>query len=222
MNPEGSFVALGLGLLAGGAHAISGPDHMAGVAPFAASQGRRAWRVGLAWGLGHASGAALAALLALALRAWIPEAEGHLSAVSERVVGIVLCLVGAMGLRAAVRRETHTHTHDGLEHRHFLGDLVGRGPHASRSGHPAFLIGLLHGSAGLSHLFAILPALALPGFAEPSMYLAGYGAGSLIAITGFAGILGRMGADASRVRTWLAMTSAASLVVGLVWIVHPF
>jgi hypothetical protein len=39
--------ALWLGLLAGGQHALTGPDHFAGVAPFAASRGKCAWRVGL-------------------------------------------------------------------------------------------------------------------------------------------------------------------------------
>jgi hypothetical protein len=217
MQPESLSLALWLGLVAGGAHAITGPDHMAGVAPFAASQGRSAWRVGFAWGLGHASGAALAAILALALRAWIPGVEENLSAVSERFVGIVLCLVGALGLSAALRKTTHTHTHDGLEHTHFLERSAGRGSHASRRGHPAFVIGVLHGSAGLSHLFA-----ALPGMAQPAFYLAGYGVGSLVAITGFAALIGRAAGDAPRLRFCLGATSAASLLVGLIWIVHPY
>jgi hypothetical protein len=222
MDLDGFATALALGLLAGGAHALTGPDHMAGVAPFAASQGRRAWRVGLAWGLGHASGAAIAAGIAVALRAWIPGLEEHLSAVSERIVGVVLCCVGAIGLRAALRTTTRTHRHDGLEHSHFLLSRVLDAGHASRTGHSAFVIGLLHGSAGLSHLFAVLPALALPGIVEPALYLAGYGGGSLLAITGFAGLLGRLASDASRVRMWLAATSGLSLLVGLAWIVHPF
>lgn len=222
MDPASFSAALWLGLLAGGAHAVTGPDHMAGLAPFAAAQGRKAWRVGLAWGIGHAAGAALAALIALGLRAWIPDVEAELSALSERVVGIVLCVVGTLGLRAALRRTTHTHAHDGLEHAHISWSPFDRRPHTRRRGHPAFIIGLLHGSAGLSHLFAVLPALALPGFAAPALYLAGYGAGSLLAITGFAGIVGGLATDARRWRVWITATSMASLVVGLVWTVHPF
>jgi hypothetical protein len=222
MNPGTLSAALWLGLVAGGAHALTGPDHMAGVAPFAASRGCRAWRVGFAWGLGHAGGALIAAVFALALRAWIPGAEEHLSAVSERVVGIVLCVVGAVGLRAALRRTIHTHERDGLEHAHFSWRELGRRAHAGRSSHPAFTIGLLHGAAGLSHLFAIVPALALPGVILPACYLGGYGIGSLLAITAFAGALGRVASDASHTRTWLTVASAASLAIGLAWIVHPF
>ena len=199
------FAALGtvwLGLLAGGIHAITGPDHMAAVAPFAARERERAWRVGFSWGLGHASGAALAALAALALRHWIPGVEEQLSAISERIVGIVLCIVGALGLRAALGAHSHAHPNS----------------HAR----PAYFVGLLHGSAGLSHLFGVLPALAFPGLALPALYLAGYGLGSMILITSFAGFLGRAARDPARTKIWLGATSAASLLVGLVWIVHPF
>src|SRR5689334_23886231 len=100
MSPE--FVAVSLaGLLAGLHHALTGPDHLAGVAPLVARAPQRPWRIGFSWGLGHAGGALLAAGAALALRARIPGLEDQLSAVSERIVGIVLCVIGALGLRAA-------------------------------------------------------------------------------------------------------------------------
>jgi hypothetical protein len=209
-----------LGLLAGTVHALTGPDHVAGVAPFATTRGSRAWRVGVAWGLGHASGAAVAAVIALALRRWIPGAEEHLSAVSERLVGIVLCVVGAMGLRAC-RRAGHTHEHDGFVHVHLFSNRRAGMSRPRRASAAPFVIGLLHGSAGLSHVFAILPALALPGFESPALYLAAYGAGCLLAITGFAGVIGRAARSPTRVRACLGVTSAASFAVGLVWIVHP-
>jgi hypothetical protein len=210
-----------LGLLAGAVHALTGPDHMAGVAPFATMRGSRAWRVGVAWGLGHASGAAVAALVVLALRRWIPGAEEHLSAISERLVGIVLCIVGAMGLRAC-RSAGHTHEHDGFVHVHLFWNRRAGTSHARRGARAPFILGLLHGSAGLSHVFAILPALALPGFELPALYLAAYGIGCLLAITGFAGVIGRAARSPTRLRAWLGVTSAASIAVGLVWIVHPF
>ncbi len=202
---------LGLGLLAGVHHAATGPDHLAGVAPFAADAGRRAWRVGVAWGLGHASGAGLAALAALALRASVPGLEQRLSAVSETLVGVVLCAIGFLGLVAVVRRRPHAHAH---------ADPSGRG--RSRS---AFALGLFHGAAGLAHLFGVLPALALPGRLLPAVYLAGYAGGSLAAIALFAaaiGAVGRTGSRAHAPRRWLAITSAASLAVGILWIVRPF
>ncbi len=192
------FFAVGLaGLLAGVHHALAGPDHMAGVAPLVARTERRPWRIGFSWGLGHAGGALLAASIALALRSRIPGLEEQLSAVSERVVGVVLCVIGALGLRAALRREEMRHAHP----------------------HSAFGLGLVHGAAGLSHLFAVLPSLALPGVALPACYLGGYAAGCLGALTGFAAVLGRL--PRNHARAWLGASSAVSLCVGVSWIVRP-
>lgn len=188
----------GAGLLAGVHHALTGPDHMAGVAPLVAAARRKPWRIGFSWGLGHAGGALIAAGIALALRSRIPGLEEQLSAVSERIVGIVLCVIGALGLRAALRREQSAHAHP-------------------RS---AFGLGLVHGAAGLSHLFAVLPSLALPGLLLPALYLGGYAAGCLGALTGFAAVLGRL--PRARARLWLGLTGGASVAVGLCWIVHPF
>lgn len=69
-----ALTAAGFGAL----HAVSGPDHLLSLAPLSIGQGRRAWRIGLAWGLGHAAGTALAAAALLAvlsgsgLEVWTP------------------------------------------------------------------------------------------------------------------------------------------------------
>jgi hypothetical protein len=52
------------GLGSGALHALAGPDHLLGVAPHAVGLRRGAWRLGLAWGLGHAAGTVAALLLA--------------------------------------------------------------------------------------------------------------------------------------------------------------
>ena len=218
--------ALGLGLLAGVHHAATGPDHLAGVAPFAARAGRAAWRVGVAWGLGHASGAALAAVVALVLRAALPGVEERLSAVSETLVGILLCAIGFLGLVAVVRGRTrrHAHAHDAGRDGHAREHDAGRGGHEHDHAplahrRPAFLLGAFHGAAGLAHLFGVLPALAFPGRALPAIYLGGYAAGSLAAIAAFAIALGWTGSRARAPRASLAITSAASLCVGVAWLV---
>jgi len=240
VSPFLAFPALWLGLLAGGQHAVQGPDHFAGVAPFAAQSGRSAWRVGIAWGFGHASGAAAAACMALILRAWIPGVEEHLSNVSDRIVGVLLCFVGALGLRAALqaRVDERLHAHGGVVHAHMhfrpFAFLERRGKNSAQQHnhdqrkqdqhrHSACVLGLFHGAGGLSHIFAVLPALGFPGVALPALYLAGYAVGSLVLITAFATGVGHI-APTGRLhwqRRVMIAASALSVGVGLVWIVHP-
>jgi len=201
--------AIWLGIAAGAVHAGTGPDHVAGVAPFAARRGRDAWRTGAAWGLGHAAGAGVAAAVALALRAHVPGVEESLSAWSERIVGVLLCLIGALGLRRVLRAPAPHAAH--------ASDAM---PTRDRS---VFGLGLVHGAAGMSHLFGTLPALALPGTLMPALYLAGYGFGSLALITLFAAGIGRLAPESKPHvrRRVVALACASSLAIGLVWLVQP-
>lgn len=222
-----AWIVIAAGLAAGAVHAATGPDHLAGVAPMVVGSadasgrtGARAWRVGAAWGLGHAVGAIAGALVVLALRSVVPGVEQALSRVSEHVVGLLLCVVGALGVQAALRTRVHEirHAHDGVEHVH--AHWSGR---ATRHRHAAFVLGTLHGLAGLSHLFATLPALALPGRALPALYLSGYALASLAVLTVFASVIGRAtrAAGPARLRTSLLAASAASIAVGVAWIAMP-
>jgi hypothetical protein len=65
-------ISLLSGVVAGLIHVVSGPDHLAAVAPLALSSRTRAWREGWRWGLGHTSGVLVVALAALALREALP------------------------------------------------------------------------------------------------------------------------------------------------------
>jgi hypothetical protein len=183
------------GLAAGLIHVLSGPDHLAAVAPLSGGRGR-AWRAGFLWGLGHSGGVLAVGLLALALRGALPLEA--LSTWSERVVGVALVGVGLWGFTRVVRGPIHTHVHV----------------------RAAAAFGVLHGVAGSSHLLGILPALALPSAAASVGYLAGFGAGTVAGMTGFAGAFGWLGGheDASRRRRWLlSASSAAAIVVGVIW-----
>src|SRR5262249_12446669 len=74
-----------LGLAAGLAHVITGPDHGAALAPFSVEAQRRAWTVGLRWGAGHAAGIVAVAVVAV-LAADRLDLHG-LSAVGDYLVG---------------------------------------------------------------------------------------------------------------------------------------
>ena len=190
------FAALLAGLTAGLIHVLSGPDHLAAVAPLTGGRRTAAWRAGFLWGLGHSTGVLAVGLLALWLRSALPLEA--LSSWSERLVGVVLIAVGLWGFRRVLQGPIETHVHV----------------------HAACAVGVLHGVAGSSHFLGVLPALALPGTATALGYLGGFGAGTVVAMSGFAFGLGLIGSEhAPRHRRWLlSASSAVAIIVGAVWL----
>jgi hypothetical protein len=189
------------GLLLGAWHVVSGPDHLAAIAPLATStrSTRSPWRAGLSWGLGHASGVWLVGLLLLAFGALLPLEP--LGVWSERIVGVMIVGVGLWGLW----RVRHEHDHG---HEHARG--------------PAFVIGAVHGLAGSSHLYGVLPALALADDQRIG-YLIAFGIGSVIAMASFSSLLAllveRLPGSRDVVRTWaLGVASVAAVVIGTAWL----
>jgi hypothetical protein len=193
------------GLAAGLLHVFSGPDHLAAVAPIVADDGgqrraRAGWRTGMQWGVGHTAGVVLIALLLLLLKEQLPL--DLISAYSERVVGLALIGVGAWGIWRASRAALPSHSHSGA----------------------SFAMGALHGVAGSSHLFGVLPALAFSTQGESVLYLAGFGAGAILGMSAFAAGIGLVSAKLvrnhhRRYSGLLYASSAAALVIGGVWLV---
>ena len=188
------------GLTAGLIHVLSGPDHLAAVAPLAGGRAR-AWRAGFLWGLGHSGGVLAVGLLALALRGALPI--DALSSWSERIVGVTLVGIGLWGFTRVLRGPIHSHVHV----------------------RAAAAVGVLHGVAGSSHFFGVLPALALPSRTASLLYIAAFGIGTVLAMTAFAAVVGSgsvrvpNGARAQRVMLLAAATLA--IVIGGVWLTSP-
>ena len=97
------------GALAGFFHVLAGPDHLAAVAPLAIDGRGRGWIAGWTWGLGHASGVVVVALLAVLLRDALPPID-VISGWSERLVGAALIVVGVWALRRSMHRAQRTFT----------------------------------------------------------------------------------------------------------------
>lgn len=224
------------GFLAGLQHVVAGPDHLAAVAPLAVHDRRAAWRGGISWALGHAGGVGLVALAALALREAAPLRIEAISGWSERLVGIVLIGIGFWGFKRAFSNRLHSHVHEhGGErhvhiHMHPTADAHAlptsgpetAAPHHHGHSHAAMAVGTLHGLAGGSHFLGVLPALALDT-AGAITYLAAYGAGTVVAMAGFAWTVGLMAAQAGRSglrwpRLLMLGSSAAAIAVGVYWI----
>src|SRR5512142_2033337 len=84
------------GTLAGLLHVVSGPDHLVAVAPLAMKRPTLGLRVGLMWGVGHASGVILVGLLGVVLRSFVKI--DSLSRWAEFIVGFVLMGVGVWAI----------------------------------------------------------------------------------------------------------------------------
>jgi len=206
------------GLVAGAFHVLSGPDHLAAVAPLAAADRARSLRAGWTWGAGHAAGVMVVAALAVLLRDALPPIA-DISAWGERLVGGALIALGLWSLSHAARLRRTPHTHGATRHEHMS---VRRGPRWMRRlghGHASFAVGILHGVAGSSHFFGVLPALALPTAAASFGYIAAFGVGTVAAMTAFAGVVGSH-VTAARLPQHRLMTATgiAAILLGCVWI----
>ena len=137
-------------------------------------------------------------------------------------------------------RNDHTHKLHGHSHHHDHEPDHQHHDHISDYGHghshtgkvkqnafSAFLIGTVHGFAGFSHLFALLPSLALPTIWASVIYVSAFAAGTILTMISFAFILGIV-AHHSEIRDkqlflkWFAYSGAVlAIVIGVLWIIHP-
>ncbi|MDD2632124.1 MAG: sulfite exporter TauE/SafE family protein [Bacteroidales bacterium] len=231
------------GLTAAAAHVVSGPDHLAAVTPLAIESRRKAWGIGLAWGAGHTLGILVIGILFLLFRDVIPVER--ISEHSELLVGIILILIGAWAISKVFIKSKnhhhhphmhttedgayiHQHDHDHNQNTEHVAAEAHRHQHARRHRQnikASLGVGVFHGLAGVSHLLAILPTLALPTKMDAALYLIGFGVGTLAAMMLFAAILGFVSgktAIAGRAATHNLLRivgGAAAIIIGIWWIV---
>jgi len=198
------ILVLASGLAAGLLHCVTGPDHVAALAPFSVEAHRRAWVVGMRWGIGHAAGIVAVAVVAAV------AADGLdlrvFTAAGDYLVGGVLVAVGLWGLWHG-RRGAHAH---------------GAAAHASHVHTTAALsIGTLHGLVGTGSTLAVLPTLGLHTLAERALYLSGFALGTVATMSGIAWLLGVLAPRdelGSAYRHAFTLASLASLALGSVWL----
>jgi hypothetical protein len=154
----------------------------------------------------------------------LPPIEA-LSAWSERLVGAALIGIGLWALSRCLRVGQSRHQHGQLSHDHVH---VQGGPAWIRRlghAHTSFCMGVLHGIAGSSHFFGVLPALALPATSAAVLYIGAFGVGTVAAMTLFAAAVGSIAVRGVHgPRAYQAMMTTAALlamVVGGVWLMAP-
>lgn len=226
-----------IGLIASILHVVSGPDHLAAVTPLAIANKMKSWITGLGWGIGHTAGMLLIGLLFYLFRSYIPVEA--ISNYSEAIVGFMLIGIGLWAFRRIFGKKPHAHSHphshtdaDGKvfthvhDHAH-EGINVHAHTHKVRQDHsffPAFLIGTVHGFAGISHLLGVLPTLAFPSNTDSAYYLIAFGLGTIIAMVTFSFLLGYVSHHSNErykpsVFKGIQIAGASlSVVVGFFWL----
>jgi ABC-type nickel/cobalt efflux system permease component RcnA len=224
----GSFVViLAVAVLLGLRHATD-PDHLTAVSTLIASDPgdgtRRAARLGLSWGAGHATTLFLFGLPIVLLKAYLPHA---VQAGAELAVGL---LIVALALRVLVRWRSgrfhvHAHQHGGLEHRHLHPHHAHSHEHAHDTTHElgrsplqAYGIGLIHGAAGSAGIGILLLA-GIPDRAAAVTTLVLFAAATAISMALLSSLLGwtlTRGAVVRRAFALAPALGAFSLVFG-VW-----
>ena len=217
------MLLFGTGLVAGSLHVVSGPDHLAALAPLAVDDSRRSARLGALWGLGHGLGVCVLGALGMYARALF-DIE-LMSTWSEVLVGVVLVLVGLWAIRRAmgITIHSHGHQHDHERvHQHFHVHTENAHEHRGHQ-HAVLGVGALHGAAGTGHLFGVVPAMALSP-ADSAIYLGAYLLAAVVSMALFGGLIGRIvnrGGQRS-VRTLMVSSGCIAIAVGMVWSVTSF
>ncbi len=191
------------GILAAMLHVITGPDHLAAVSPLAIETKRKAWKVGLLWGIGHVAGMMAIGILVYLFREIIPFE--NISAYSEKLVGIVLIGLGIWTLLKIFREEhqhkhphyheaqttpyIHVHSHD---HQHATGHQHTHTRPQKKNLTMALLIGFIHGIAGIAHFLLLLPVLGFESNLQSAQYIIGFGVGTVLAMSLYALVLGKI------------------------------
>ncbi|KAI5647819.1 hypothetical protein M9H77_33824 [Catharanthus roseus] len=177
------------GFFAGCLHTLSGPDHLAALAPLSIGRSRlESAAVGALWGCGHDAGQVIFGLLFLLLKDRL-----HIEIIrtwGTRVVGFTLLVIGAMGIREASEvpapcvalenGECDVSVYEGLEN-----PAIGK----KKIGFATFATGIVHGLQP-DALMMILPALALPSRLAGAAFLLMFLVGTVIAMGSYTVLIG--------------------------------
>jgi len=188
------------GTLASILHVISGPDHLAAVTPLVIETKRKAWKIGLSWGLGHLIGMLLIGVLFLIFKEYIPVEL--ISQYSEQLVAIVLIGVGIWAFyRIFNEQKSHKHPHVHSEDKPYIH--IHKHEHSNGHNHThqkvirqnifsSFSIGFIHGLAGIAHFLLLLPALSFKSNSDGIQYVVGFAIGTILAMSAYALIVGKI------------------------------
>ncbi|GLJ25217.1 hypothetical protein SUGI_0482460 [Cryptomeria japonica] len=211
------------GFIAGCLHTLSGPDHLAALAPLSIGRTRvESAVVGALWGCGHDAGQVIFGILFLLLKDKL-----HIEVIrtwGTRVVGMTLLVIGAMGIKEVSETPTPCVALDGGE---CEVDIVESSPNLTggkrRIGFATFATGIIHGLQP-DALMMILPALALPSRLAGAAFLCMFLFGTVLAMSCYTVFIGSC-SDALKSRvpriteklTWVSSLIAITLGMAILF-----
>lgn len=218
------------GFFAGCLHTLSGPDHLAALAPLSIGRSKmESAAVGALWGCGHDAGQLIFGLVFLLLKDRL-----HIEVIrtwGTRVVGLTLLVIGAMGIKEASEvptpcvalenGECDVSVYEGVE-----TPLISGEKKKKKIGFATFATGIVHGLQP-DALMMVLPALALPSRVAGAAFLCMFLVGTVVAMGGYTVFIGSC-SEALRKRVpriTEKLTWASSLVaigLGLAIIISQF
>ncbi|KAL1811113.1 hypothetical protein DCAR_0623231 [Daucus carota subsp. sativus] len=178
------------GLFAGCLHTLSGPDHLAALAPLSIGRTRmESAAVGALWGCGHDAGQVIFGLVFLLLKDRLQIEV--IRTWGTRVVGLTLLVIGAMGIREASEVPTPCVALENGEcdvsaYEAFEDPKTGK---KKKIGFATFATGIVHGLQP-DALMMVLPALALPSRVAGAAFLGMFLVGTVISMGSYTVFIG--------------------------------
>ncbi|XP_062233748.1 chloroplast protein FOR GROWTH AND FERTILITY 2-like [Phragmites australis] len=181
------------GFLAGCLHTLSGPDHLAALAPLSIGRTRmESAFVGALWGCGHDAGQVIFGLLFLSLKDRL-----HIEVIrtwSTRVVALTLLIIGALGIREATEVPTPCVALENgecdasmMDHHHHPVEALPSGKKTINFA--TFATGIVHGLQP-DALVMVLPALALPSRVAGAAFLGMFLVGTVVSMGSYTVLIG--------------------------------
>ncbi len=226
--------SLTAGIIASILHVITGPDHLAAVVPFAIESKKKAWKIGLFWGVGHLVGMMFIGVVFVVFKELIPI--GRISDYSEQLVGFVLIGIGIWAFYKIFKKDknhkhlhvhsenspiihSHKHEHSHERSHHHVHDKT-----VMQSNYASFSIGFLHGLAGIAHFLLFIPVLSFKEQSDSVLYVIGFGLGIVVAMTVFAFVIGKISSFAKNEHNDVFFKGIRlagglfAIVIGIYWI----
>ncbi|KAK2446857.1 high-affinity nickel-transport family protein [Trifolium repens] len=177
------------GFFAGCLHTLSGPDHLAALAPLSIGRTRlESAAVGALWGCGHDAGQLIFGLIFLILKDRL-----HIEIIrtwGTRVVGLTLLVIGAMGIKEASEAAAPcVALENGECDVGVYESLNNPATRKKKIGFATFATGIVHGLQP-DALMMVLPALALPSRLAGAAFLTMFLVGTVFAMGGYTVFIG--------------------------------